>query len=311
MDYAQARYYNSNHGRFTSVDPLTASATIRNPQTFNRYSYVLNSPYKFTDPLGLLAENPRRYINSGDTDVSGLGGNYLYTSNELADRLRRQQPQPPPPPVAQQNAKPPSAPSDSPPIDSSLAGSPNFAPPQIVDVSQDSIINAELNKIATEATPVTGAREFSDIRYIQGELTSLYNATLLDADGNFVESGLNGYIRPIAVVVLDQGGNIVNSPTMTITENITAVSDEAKLLEARGLIITTSNQPVQQAGNGAFYDYQIRVINSILSSNIETSQTLQVNVRIKALWKFDANKIVENDLTRTINITPATPKRQF
>ena len=52
LDYAQARYFNSNHGRFTSVDPLTASALIRNPQTFNRYSYVLNSPYKFTDPLG-------------------------------------------------------------------------------------------------------------------------------------------------------------------------------------------------------------------------------------------------------------------
>jgi hypothetical protein len=33
---------------------LTASATIRNPQTFNRYAYALNSPYKFTDPLGLI-----------------------------------------------------------------------------------------------------------------------------------------------------------------------------------------------------------------------------------------------------------------
>lgn len=54
LDFAQARYYNSTHGRYTSVDPLTASASIRNPQTFNRYSYVLNSPYKFTDPLGLL-----------------------------------------------------------------------------------------------------------------------------------------------------------------------------------------------------------------------------------------------------------------
>ena len=54
LEYAQARYYNPQHGRFTSVDPLTASATIRNPQSFNRYSYVLNSPYKFTDPLGLM-----------------------------------------------------------------------------------------------------------------------------------------------------------------------------------------------------------------------------------------------------------------
>lgn len=56
LDFAQARYYNSAHGRFTSIDPLTASANIKNPQTFNRYSYVLNSPYKFSDPLGLISQ---------------------------------------------------------------------------------------------------------------------------------------------------------------------------------------------------------------------------------------------------------------
>lgn len=70
LDYAQARQYNSMHGRFTSVDPLMASATIKNPQTFNRYSYVLNSPYKFTDPLGLFG------ISSGGSrqgDVLPLG----------------------------------------------------------------------------------------------------------------------------------------------------------------------------------------------------------------------------------------------
>lgn len=54
LEFAQARYYNPKHGRFTSVDPLTASASIKNPQTFNRYSYVLNSPYKYVDPLGLI-----------------------------------------------------------------------------------------------------------------------------------------------------------------------------------------------------------------------------------------------------------------
>lgn len=31
LEYARARYYNTMHGRYTSVDPLTASATIRNP----------------------------------------------------------------------------------------------------------------------------------------------------------------------------------------------------------------------------------------------------------------------------------------
>lgn len=40
LDFAQARYYNATHGRFTSVDPLTASMDVKNPQTFNRYTYV-------------------------------------------------------------------------------------------------------------------------------------------------------------------------------------------------------------------------------------------------------------------------------
>jgi RHS repeat-associated protein len=53
LEFAQARYYNTKHGRFTSVDPLTASANVKDPQTFNLYSYAMNSPYKFTDPLGL------------------------------------------------------------------------------------------------------------------------------------------------------------------------------------------------------------------------------------------------------------------
>lgn len=55
LEFAQARYYNALHGRYTSIDPLTASANVKNPQTFNRYSYVLNSPYKFVDPLGLIS----------------------------------------------------------------------------------------------------------------------------------------------------------------------------------------------------------------------------------------------------------------
>ncbi len=66
LDFAQARYYNSVHGRYTSIDPLTASMNVRNPQTLNRYSYVLNSPYKYTDPLGLLP--------AGNRDETGTCG---------------------------------------------------------------------------------------------------------------------------------------------------------------------------------------------------------------------------------------------
>ncbi len=59
LDFAQARYYNKNHGRFTGVDPLLSTGSIYNPQTWNRYSYTLNSPLKYTDPSGM-------YICDGD-----------------------------------------------------------------------------------------------------------------------------------------------------------------------------------------------------------------------------------------------------
>jgi RHS repeat-associated protein len=54
LDFAQARMYQNKHGRFTAVDPLMASASATNPQTFNRYTYTGNNPVNYTDPLGLI-----------------------------------------------------------------------------------------------------------------------------------------------------------------------------------------------------------------------------------------------------------------
>jgi RHS repeat-associated protein len=56
LDFAQARFYSSPQGRFTSIDPLTASAHVSNPQSWNRYAYVGNNPLNNTDPTG-MAEN--------------------------------------------------------------------------------------------------------------------------------------------------------------------------------------------------------------------------------------------------------------
>jgi RHS repeat-associated protein len=53
LDYAKARMFESGFGRFTSPDPLLTSGKIENPQTWNRYIYVLNNPLVFIDPLGL------------------------------------------------------------------------------------------------------------------------------------------------------------------------------------------------------------------------------------------------------------------
>jgi RHS repeat-associated protein len=54
LDFAEARYCGSVQGRFTSVDPFLGSARRWVPQSWNRYSYVINNPLKYTDPNGLV-----------------------------------------------------------------------------------------------------------------------------------------------------------------------------------------------------------------------------------------------------------------
>jgi RHS repeat-associated protein len=71
LNFAQARYQSPVQGRFTSVDPLGRSAHVVNPQSFNRYSYVLNNPTNSTDPSGMIALI-RGTISGGD--YSGMDG---------------------------------------------------------------------------------------------------------------------------------------------------------------------------------------------------------------------------------------------
>lgn len=54
LDNAQARYYSSAQGRFMSSDPFAGD--IGNPQSLNRYAYVLNTPIALIDPTGMIGE---------------------------------------------------------------------------------------------------------------------------------------------------------------------------------------------------------------------------------------------------------------
>lgn len=66
LDFAEARMYENLHGRFTAVDPLLASGKSANPQTFNRYAYINNSPIMGTDPSGTCkkGECPRDWTGT-------------------------------------------------------------------------------------------------------------------------------------------------------------------------------------------------------------------------------------------------------
>jgi RHS repeat-associated protein len=61
LDYFMARYFSSAQGRFTSPDPLLASARLTDPQTWNRYAYVRNDPVNMIDPDGGAVIDPSVY----------------------------------------------------------------------------------------------------------------------------------------------------------------------------------------------------------------------------------------------------------
>lgn len=77
LDFAEARMYQNRHGRFTAPDPLLASASAVNPQTFNRYTYTGNDPVNLTDPSGLQnADKTVKFIantpcTKDQTDITG------------------------------------------------------------------------------------------------------------------------------------------------------------------------------------------------------------------------------------------------
>ncbi|MBB5345863.1 RHS repeat protein [Tunturibacter empetritectus] len=65
-EHAQFRQYSSTWGRWMSPDPYDGSYDATNPQSLNRYSYVLNGPLTFTDPSGL------RQCNGTPADTDGF-----------------------------------------------------------------------------------------------------------------------------------------------------------------------------------------------------------------------------------------------
>lgn len=96
LTYMKARWYQPDIGRFMSPDPL--KFTISDLSSFNRYSYVGNNPYKYTDPTGesrvlatfaRIAKEPIRASRSFWRDIKSLWSNNppLVISNPPSDSI--------------------------------------------------------------------------------------------------------------------------------------------------------------------------------------------------------------------------------
>src|SRR3989454_651589 len=75
LDHTWFRQYSPLLGRWITPDPF--AGYIDNPQSLNRYSYVLNSPTTFTDPLGLVCrDEPNGPCNEGNSGGGGGSGSF-------------------------------------------------------------------------------------------------------------------------------------------------------------------------------------------------------------------------------------------
>lgn len=81
LTYMQQRYYNSEIGRFLSVDPVTAYEGDLGH--FNRYDYAYNNPYRFTDPDGRAPPG----CGDGSCEPRDYGNFWLGTAKALRDAI--------------------------------------------------------------------------------------------------------------------------------------------------------------------------------------------------------------------------------
>lgn len=73
LTYFGARWYDPQAGRFTGIDPV--GFVESSPQSFNRYAYANNNPYRYVDPDGRIPVETVWDIANIGMGVASLGKN--------------------------------------------------------------------------------------------------------------------------------------------------------------------------------------------------------------------------------------------
>lgn len=276
LDYAQARYFSSVQGRFTSADPLMASAKATNPQSWNRYAYVDNNPMAFSDPSGLIKHSSMCPGCGGIQQGSHLGGtDEWFMGTDIGGEVTV--------------------------VTSGSGATSNEAQqkPQVVDVRKDENITKGIEQIKKDAKPLAEGETstLTSVKVIEGKNTKVNNGTIIGGYGNEI-TNFTGVVRPVAVVPLDQGGNIMEGEVYA-RETITVVGGKKP--------DDVSSRYAKAPPGGVFYD-----IHTIERGTVTTTlqQTIYISqVTPRATFRIGPNEIVKNADAGKISLKIALPQR--
>jgi RHS repeat-associated protein len=93
LDFAEARYFGSIMGRFTSPDDFHNDSDVSDPQSWNKYAFVRNNPLRFIDPTGKKATVAIRYDPSNNSASIVISASFAVYSGDgqlSKDELQKQ-----------------------------------------------------------------------------------------------------------------------------------------------------------------------------------------------------------------------------
>jgi RHS repeat-associated protein len=232
LNFAEARYQSPVQGRFTSVDPLGASANVVSPQSLNRYSYVQNDPTNANDPTGMMLSDIGVYQTANPECAAIL--------NRVMDAL------------VQQAIRPPTS------NPGTILHEAGHSGGQSPTGSQPNSTNQRLGEIRRSAKPLAPGETAvpTQIVYIVADEVQSNGQQVMNPDGTPSTNGpVWGKSRINVIAVLDQGGNIMSSSTgITLLENVRPASPDAEAAAKRGELTTANQLEMPQNSDGTFYD---------------------------------------------------------
>jgi RHS repeat-associated protein len=259
LDFFEARYYASTQGRFTSPDPLLASGRPGSPQSWNRYSYVMNNPGRLIDPSGLTDED-----------------------SEDQQQQQKQQPQ------------------------------------------KQTAVNDQLKQIKKDAKPLQPGEKPvpTTMRYLEGEQITYNGEQVMNPDGTpNTKVPVYGTAQVNAVVVLDQGGNIMGSEAnLSLLENVRPDSKDAIAAAASNDLNTSNKERVPQSKDGLFFDRVGPIDSTAADRDQRNSQPYDVQVKQRlyvaptgqttpTLYMDNTHRVTNSGISSVIGKSKPWPRR--